>query len=187
MDHGEGGDPSSAGNPRNGADHLRRFPPWLRNPPLTERSSLDPVGAFGDSLDRSVFAARARGYTGIVDVEIVGGRRAQDLFGGVTSSAAVGDAEVHGEATVFRVPAGVDHDVVWKAIVGGSYRFPIGSGILAYAEYHYSGFGAARPEAIAALRTPSFLEHGQPPDGGLLRSEYGAAPLSGLLQLRLYF
>ena len=220
---------------------------------LTERSSLDMVGAFGDTLDRSAFAVRARGYAGTIDVEVVGGRRAEDLFGGVTSSAAVGDAEVHGEAAAFRVPSGMARDVVWKAVIGGSYRFPIGSGILAYAEYHYSGFGAARPEAIAALlTTPPFLErfvrgdmqilsrhaigvagsyeaspefaysgqwlhnpgdasgivapaltytfndaasllgtvyvpYGQPPDGGLLRSEYGAAPLSGLLQLRLYF
>ena len=220
---------------------------------LTERSSLDLVAAFGDRLDRSAFAARARGYASIIDVEIVGGRRAEDLFGGVTSSAAVGDAEVHGEAAAFRVPSGVDHAVVWKAVVGGSYRFPVGSGILAYAEYHYSGFGAARPEAIRVLlTTPAFLErfvrgdmqilsrhaagvtgsyeaspelmysaqwlhnpgdgsgiaapaltytfndavsllgsvyipYGKAPEGGLLRSEYGAAPLSGLLQVRLYF
>ena len=220
---------------------------------LTERSSLDLVGAFGDRLDRSAFAARARGYAGVIDVEVVGGRRAEDLFGGVTSSAAVGDAEVHGEAAAFRVPSGVDHEVVWKVVIGASYRFPIGSGILAYAEYHYSGFGAAHPDEIGArLTTPSFLErfvrgdvqilsrhavgatgsyevspeltysgqwlhnpgdqsgivapaltytfndalsllgsvyipYGDAPDGGVLRSEYGAAPLSGLLQLRLYF
>ncbi|HEU4934918.1 MAG TPA: hypothetical protein VFT39_00590 [Vicinamibacterales bacterium] len=220
---------------------------------LTERSSLDLVGAFGDTLDRSAFAVRARGYAAIIDVEVVGGRRAEDLFGGVTSSAAVGDVEIHGEAAAFRVPSRVDHDVVWKAVIGGSYRFPIGSGIVAYAEYHYSGFGAAHPEAIALLlTTPSFVErfvrgdmqilskhaigvtgsyeaspeftysgqwlhnpgdgsgivapaltytfndavsllgtvyvpYGQPPDGRLLRSEYGATPLSGLLQLRLYF
>ncbi|HET9361768.1 MAG TPA: hypothetical protein VFO58_18580 [Vicinamibacterales bacterium] len=220
---------------------------------LTDRSSIDLVGAFGDTLDRSAFAARARGYAGTIDVEVVGGRRGQDLFGGVTSSAAVGDAEVHGEAAAFRVPSGIDHDVVWKVVVGGAYRFPIGSGILAYAEYHYSGFGAAHPEAILVLlTTPSFLErfvrgdmqilsrhavgvtgsyevspeitysgqwlhnpgdrsgivapsmtytfndavsllggvyvpYGRPPEGGLLRSEYGASPQSALLQLRLYF
>lgn len=220
---------------------------------LTERSSLDFVGAFGNRLDRSAFGVRARGYAGVIDVEVVGGRRAEDLFGGVTSSAAVGDAEVHGEAAAFRVPSGVDHNVVWKAVIGASYRFPIGSGILAYTEYHYSGFGARRPETIAVLlTTPSFLErfvrgdmqilsrhaigvtgsyeaspefaysgqwlhnpgdssgivapaltytfndavsllgsvyipYGEAPDGERLRSEYGAAPLSGLLQFRLYF
>ena len=220
---------------------------------LTERSSLDFVGAFSDTLDRSSFAVRARGYAGTIDVEVVGGRRAEDLFGGVTSSAAVGDAEVHGEAAAFRVPAGVEHDVVWKAVIGGSYRLPIGAGILAYAEYHYSGFGARHPETITVLlTTPSFLErfvrgdmqilsrhvigvtgsyeaspeftysgqwlhnpgdgsgivapaltytfndavsllgsvyvpYGEAPEGRLVRSEYGAAPLSGLLQWRLYF
>jgi hypothetical protein len=220
---------------------------------LTDRSSIDLVGAFGDTLNRSAFVARARGYAGTVDVEVAGGRRGEDLFGGVTSSAAVGDAEVHGEAAAFRVAAGSDHDVVWKVVVGGSYRFPIGEGILAYAEYHYSGFGAAHPEEILALlQTPSFVgrfvrgdmqilsrhavgvtgsyevspeitysgqwlhnpadrsgivapamtytfndavsllgsiyvPYGRAPQGGVLRSEYGAAPLSGLLQLRWYF
>jgi hypothetical protein len=220
---------------------------------LTDRSSIDLVGAFGDSLDGSAFAARARGYAGTIDVEIAGGRRGQDLFAGVTSSAALGDGEVHGEAAAFRVPSGMDHDVVWKAVVGGSYRFPIGAGILAYAEYHYSGLGAGHPEEILTLvTTPSFVgrfirgdmqilsrhavgvtgsyepspeitysgqwlhnpedesgvvvpamtytfsdavsvlgavyvPYGRPPEGGVLRSEYGAAPLSGLLQLRVYF
>jgi hypothetical protein len=125
--------------------------------------------------------------------------------------------------------------------------------VLAYAEYHYSGFGAAHPEEIALLLSaPHFLErvvrgdtqilsrhalgvsgsyeaspeitysgqwlhnprdrsgivapammytfndevallgtayvpYGQRPDDGRLRSEYGAAALSGLLQVRLYF
>ena len=220
---------------------------------LADRSSVDLVGAFGNTLDRSAFAARARGYAGTVDVEVVGGRRGQDLFAGVTSSAAVGEAEVHGEAAAFRVPARMDHDVVWKVVIGGSYRLPIGTGILAYAEYHYSGFGARHPEEILALlMTPEFLgrfvrgdmqilsrhavgltgsyelspemtysgqwlhnpadrsgivapamtytfndavsvlgsvyvPYGRPPEGGVLRSEYGAAPLSGLLQVRVYF
>ena len=220
---------------------------------LTDRSSIDLVGAVGDTLNRSAFAARARGYAGTVDVEVAGGRRGQDLFGGLTSSAAVGDAEVHGEAAAFRIPSGTRHDVVWKVVVGGSYRVPIGAGILAYAEYHYSGFGADRPEEIPALlATPSFVgrfvrgdmqilsrhaigvtgvyevspeitysgqwlhnpgdqsgvvapamtytfsdavsllgsvyvPYGRPPQGGVLRSEYGAAPHSGLLQLRVYF
>lgn len=223
---------------------------------LTERSSIDLVGAFGTTLDATALAARARGYAGSIDVELVGGRRARDLFGGVTTSAAVGDAELHGETALFRVSADAtgddDFQLVWKVVVGGSYRFPIGSGILAYAEYHYCGFGAARPEDIRALvATPSFIQrfvrgdlqilsrhaigltgsyevspeiaysgqwlqnprdhsgiiapaltytfsdevsllgtayvpYGRRPQGGVLRSEYGAAPLSALLQLRLY-
>jgi hypothetical protein len=232
---------------RSGVDALRA------DIKLTARSSIDLVGAFGNTLDRSAFAARARGYAGTVDVEVTGGRRGEDLFAGLTSSAAVGDAEMHGEAAVFRVPSGMHQDVVWKVVVGGSYRIPIGAGILAYAEYHYSGFGAEHPEEIPALlTTPSFVErfvrgdvqilsrhavgvmgsyeaspeiaysgqwlhnpadrsgivapavtytfndavsllggvyfpYGRPPEGGVLRSEYGAAPRSALLQLRLYF
>lgn len=220
---------------------------------LTDRSSIDLVGAFGNTLDRSAFAARARGYAGTIDLEVAGGRRGEDLFGAVTSSAAVGDAEVHGEVAAFRIPSGIGHAVVWKAVGGGSYRVPIGAGILACAEYHYSGFGAERPEEILALfTTPSFAErfvrgdmqilsrhavgvtgsyeaspeiaysaqwlhnpadgsgivapaitftfndavsmlggvylpYGRPPEGGVLHSEYGASPRSGLLQLRWYF
>lgn len=222
---------------------------------LTERSSLDFVGAFGTTWDRSSVAARVRGYTGLVDVEVMAGRRARDLFGGVTTSAAVGDAELHGEVAAFHAPADMPQDdsrLVWKAVAGGSYRFPIGSGILAYAEYHYSGFGAPRPEDILPqLSAPSFVErylrgdtqilsrhavaliatyeastelsfsgqwvhnprdhsgviapsltftvgdqvsllgatyvpYGRTPRGSVLRSEYGTASLSGLLQLRLY-
>ena len=129
---------------------------------VTNRSSLDIVGAFGPTWDQSAVAARVRGYAGPIDVEVMGGRRARDLFGGITSSAAVGDAELHGELAVFRVPSdglADDWGRVWKAVVGGSYRFPIGSGILTYVEYHYSGFGAARPQDILTLvSTPRFME-----------------------------
>ena len=222
---------------------------------LTDRSSIDLVGAIGTTWDRSAVAARMRGYAGPVDLEVVGGRRARDPFAGVTTSAAVGDAELHGELAAFHVPADARAGAsgpVWKAVVGGSYRFPIGSGILAYAEYHYSGFGSPRAEDILPmLGTPDFTErylrgdtqilsrhaiavtgayeattdvslagqwvhnprdrsgiiapsltftvsdevsllgttyvpYGRPPRGSLLRSEYGAASLSGLLQLRVY-
>lgn len=129
---------------------------------LTDRSSFELVGAFGDTWDRSAVAARLRGYAGTADLEVVAGRRARDLFAGVTSSAAVGDAEVHGELAAFHVPAGALAEgtrVVWKAVAGASYRFPVGSGILAYAEYHYSGFGARRPaDLLALLGDERFLE-----------------------------
>ena len=223
---------------------------------LTDRTSIDLVGAFGPSLDTSAFAARFRGYAAALDLEVMAGRRARDLFGGVTTSAPVGDAELHGELAAFRVPddvRAVNRGVVWKAIAGGSYRFPIGSGVLAFVEYHYSGFGAENPEQIPALlATPAFVEryirgdmqilsrhalammgsyepspevswsaqwlhnprdrsgvvapnltytfsdavsiagtvylpYGRLPEAGRLRSEYGATPISGLVQLRLYF
>ena len=114
---------------------------------LTDRSSIDLVGAFGDTLDRSAFAARARGYAGTIDVEVAGGRRGQDLFEASHRLPRSAMPKCTARRQRFRLP-GADHDVVWKVVVGGSYRFPIGAGILAYAEYHYSGFGAEQPEEI---------------------------------------
>ena len=45
------------------------------------------------------------GFAGPMDLEVMGGRRAQDWFGGMTTSAAVGDAELHGELAAFHVPS----------------------------------------------------------------------------------
>lgn len=234
---------------RRGVDALRA------DVKLTDRSSVDVAAAFGPTLDSSAFAARIRGYARSLDLELMAGRRARDVFGGMTMSAAVGDAAVHGEVAMFRSPLTLiseESRVVWKAVAGGSYRFGLGSGVLAYFEYHYSGFGARRPEDILfLLSTPQFKERylrgdmqilsrhamaltgsyeqspewgysglillnpadrsgviapsvtftpgnrssligsfylpfGRPPDGGVLRSEYGTAAVSALLQLRIY-
>lgn len=132
---------------------------------LADRASIDTVAAFGRSIAESAFATRIRGYTGRADIEVAGGYRARDGFAGITSSAPVGDAEVHGEVAVFRTPSaagsldfGVPRTIV-KAVAGGSYRIPAAHGILAYAEYHYSGFGASSSEQIvASLRDPEFLK-----------------------------
>jgi hypothetical protein len=132
---------------------------------LSERSSLDVVGAFGEAFDESALAARFRGYKGNLDLEVVGGWRARDFLAGVTSSAAVGDAELHGELAIFRTPeslpdAGLEERrSALKAVAGGSYRLPLGNGILMYAEYHYSGFGAANAsEILPLLADPEFLK-----------------------------
>ncbi len=122
---------------------------------ISDRMSVDAVGAFGTDVDHSAFGARLRGYAGKADVEVVAGRRARDLFAGATTSAAVGDTELHGEFALFDTPT----EVVAKAVAGGSYRIPAGNGILMYLEYHYSGFGAASPEEILPLlSTPDFQE-----------------------------
>ncbi len=132
---------------------------------LADRTSLDLVSAFGPDIDRSAFAARLRGYAGKADLELVGGRRARDVFGGITSSAAVAAAEVHGELAVFRAPAAAGSSTfasersIVKAVTGASYRFPLGNGLLVFAEYHYSGFGAASAAAILPLLAdPAFQE-----------------------------
>jgi hypothetical protein len=118
---------------------------------LADRVSLDAVGALGESLDRSIAAARVRGYAGKADVEVMAGRRATDPFAGATSSIAIGDVEIHGEAARF--------GDVMKAVAGGSYRFPLGHGLLTYVEYHYSGYGATSAAAIfTLLQDPAFQE-----------------------------
>lgn len=124
---------------------------------LADRVSFDVVGAFGGSADRSIFAGRLRGYAGRVDLELVGGRRARDSFGGVTSSAAVGNLELHGEVAMFQTPGVTgsapfgERRSVTKAVAGGSYRIPLGNGLLVYGEYHYSGFGAVSADGIPGL------------------------------------
>jgi hypothetical protein len=133
---------------------------------VADHVSFDAVGAFGASIDTSILAGRLRGYAGKVDAELVAGWRARDLFYGVTSSAAVGPAEIHGEFAVFRAPEalpagglGADGRLALKVVAGGSYRLPLGNGVLVYAEYHYSGFGAKRAgEIVGLLANPSFLE-----------------------------
>ena len=54
-----------------------------------------------------------------------------------------------------------------------------GSGIVAPAMTHTFN------DAVSLLGTV-FVPYGQTPDGRLFRSEYGATPFSGLVQLRLY-
>ncbi len=131
---------------------------------FSPKLSADAVAAVGESVDSSAFVGRIRGYRGSADFELVGGWRARDLMAGVTSSATVGDAELHGELAVFRapdpLPAGgqLDPHIAIKALAGGSYRLAVGNGLLLLAEYHYSGFGAAEAsEIIPLLSNPQFV------------------------------
>jgi hypothetical protein len=128
-----------------------------------ERASLDAAAAFGRNGDPedSIFAARLRGYAGEVDAELLVGWRAADLVAGVASSAAVGDAEAHVEAAVFRTreasrdPLFANDRLVAKAVVGATYRVALGKGVPVWVEYHYTGFGAPRP---SALTDPTFAD-----------------------------
>ena len=132
---------------------------------IGDRVSLDTVAAFADTLGGSAFATRLRGYAGKADVEILGGSRARDLFAGLTSSAAVGNVELHGELAWFHTPAVAgsiyaarDRSIV-KAVAGGSYRLPFGNGVLLFGEYHYSGFGAtSASRMLLQLADPVFQE-----------------------------
>lgn len=126
---------------------------------LGERLSVEGAAALGRDADpdASILAARVRGYAGEADAELLVGWRARDLVAGLAGSAAVGDAEAHAELALFRTPAGnpapllADDRLVAKAVAGASYRLPLGHGLPVLAEYHYSGFGAARPGDLPAL------------------------------------
>lgn len=131
---------------------------------LSDRFSADAVTALGESVDASAVAVRVRGYTGAADGEIVVGWRARDLLAGATTSAAVGDAELHGELCLFLAPDPLSSGGAWgndrlgpKAVLGGSYRLPIGRGLVVSAEYHYSGFGArSAQDIVPLLADPAF-------------------------------
>jgi len=115
---------------------------------LGARASADFVGAFSPYIDSSCTAVRLRGYSGALDGELVLGQRARDLVAGLTSSAAIGSAELHGELAYFRTPepiTGGGRDVT-KLVLGGSYRLGLGAGVPLIVEYHYSGFGI--PNAV---------------------------------------
>jgi hypothetical protein len=78
----------------------------------------------------------------------------------------VGEAEVHGEVAVFRLPEPLPEgggiggdDIVTKAVVGGSYSVDVGGGVYLVGEYHYSGFGVVDiQDATARLIDPGFAE-----------------------------
>ena len=101
---------------------------------------------------------RLRGYAGPVDAELLFAKRATDYMYGVTSSAAIGDFEIHGEFAVFKTPGDVhspglfgNSSLVPKAVLGISNNFNIGTGLKVLLEYHYSGFGASDPKLLPGL------------------------------------
>ena len=225
--------------------------------PITDRISVDAVGAFGESVEKSAFAGRVQGYVGDTDGELFVGRRRDDYFYAASLSLPVLGAELHGEFAAFAVPSPVSNDVlgddfVAKALVGGSRTFDVLGGLYVIAEYHYSGFGVCDVEDPEELGDPGFIEryasgdtqilgrhamavqlsygfagvtpisltwlsspvdgsgvlipsvnwvysdsvtlsasgyvpHGAGPRDGALRSEHGATPAGGLLQISFYY
>ena len=133
---------------------------------LSDTSSMELLGAFGESWDDSALLLRARGYFGNVDGELIFGKRGRDGMLGMAMSAAVGDAEVHAELALFDTPEvhpdggvfGNDH-LIAKAVLGSSYTFDVGSGLTLMGEYHYSGFGVKDIEdAVCRLMKPAYAE-----------------------------
>lgn len=133
---------------------------------VSQTSSVEVIGAFAETWEKSALLGRFRGYVGNVDASLITGKRGQDFMLGVTTSAAVGDAEIHGELAIFDTPEpqpdsgwfGDDH-LVGKAVAGGSYTFDIGKGLTLLGEYHYCGFGVKdASDATARLMDPTFRE-----------------------------
>jgi hypothetical protein len=228
---------------------------------ISDRYSLDLVGAFGTEMDKSAFAGRLRGYLGRVDGEIIFGRRCRDWLYAATFSAAVMEAEVHGEFAFFNTPEkfpegglGLGNHGAVKGVLGASYTWGLGNGLTTWVEYHYSGFGnkdvrqaasrmASSPEyysrylrgdtqilgrqALAfraayefsdlfntsltwinnpddgsgvitpvinstlsdhlSITASAFFPYGSGLEGGKPRNEYGSIPLSGFLQVNIYY
>jgi len=133
---------------------------------VTETSSVELLGVFGESWDESAVLGRARGYLGNVDGELIFGKRAEDMMYAGTMSAALWEAEVHLELALFDTPEaqpdgglfGNDH-LVAKGVLGASYTFDVGNGLTLLGEYHYSGFGVKEVEnAMSRFADPVFQE-----------------------------
>lgn len=133
---------------------------------LGPRASAEVVNVLGREVDGSASAARVRGYVGPLDAELVGGRRGEDWFGGLSASVGVLDAELHAELAGFVPPEpwpwggavfGGRHDerLVLKSVVGASYQLPVGDGLRVLGEYHFNGFGLDFPaDAVAVASDP---------------------------------
>ncbi len=133
---------------------------------VSDTSSVEVLGAFGESWDESAILGRARGYVGNVDGELIIGKRAEDVMYAGTMSTTVADAEVHLELAMFDTPEaqpegglfGNEH-LVGKAVLGASYTFDVGDGLTLLGEYHYSGFGIEdMADAVSRLADPIFQE-----------------------------
>jgi len=131
---------------------------------VSATASVDLVAAWGPSWDRSALGVRLRGFRGPIDGELLFAKRGEDYLYGITSSAALGDFEVHGEFAVFHTPGDVacpglfgNRRLIPKAVLGLSNNFNLGSGLKVLLEYHYSGFGVGDLRSLPAfLATPSY-------------------------------
>jgi hypothetical protein len=136
--------------------------------PVASTASFDIVGAFGDSWEDSALIGRARGYSPATGNEaaVVMGKRARDAMLGLLSTFRAGEAAIHLDAALFRLPdssgceelMGMER-VTAKAVAGFSQKLFAGQGPYFAAEYHYSGFGVAGIEDLAGrMEDEDFVE-----------------------------
>lgn len=122
---------------------------------LSDKSSCELIGVFGESGDGSAYLGRIRGYLGNVDGELLFGRRCEDNLVGSAVSVSLSGAELHGEAVVFETPEEQPHSgplndnhLMLNALIGASYTFNIGNGITLFGEYLFSGLGMQDIETL---------------------------------------
>ncbi len=152
---------------------------------LTDASSLGLVLAGGPDWGRSALGARLRGYLGPLDASLLLAKRAEDRMAGLAGSMALGGAEVHAEAALFNTPGDVpdngmfgDPDLVPKLVLGASNNFPVGAGLQATLEYHYSGFAAPTAADLPAwLSNPDLQARFQRGDSQILLRQAAALVL----------
>ena len=132
---------------------------------LTDTSSAELLGVFGETWEQSALLARIRGYVGAVDGEFLLGKRANDTLFGASASASVGDAEVHAELSVIDTPEQQTHDFLGNdhqammAVLGSSYTFDLGNGLTVLGEYLYNGLGVKHATDLnMRLLDPNFQE-----------------------------
>ncbi|MBN1674968.1 MAG: hypothetical protein JXR37_28255 [Kiritimatiellae bacterium] len=135
---------------------------------LGPRHSLDLVGAFGESWDRSAALARLRGSSknGQLDGALILGKRGEDWVYAASASASLLGAAIQGELALFDTPEPFqdgcpvgENDFAAKTVLGASYVFDVGNGLTVLLEHHFSGFGSEdMQQAAARLLDPDYLE-----------------------------
>jgi hypothetical protein len=128
-----------------------------------DQVALGFVAAAAHEFSDGAFLGRVQSTMGDVDILALGGKRSEDWMAGLASSLPVFDAEIHGEGAVFYtdgdgiVAPQFGSDVVFKAVLGGSYSFNVLGGLMFLTEYHFNGFGMNDiPEQQGALLDPDF-------------------------------
>jgi len=130
---------------------------------LSDTSSAEVLGVFGQTWEQSALLTRIRGFVGNMDGELLLGKRANDTILGGVASATVADAEVHAELSIIDTPEEQTHDLAGNehqalmAVLGTSYTFDIGNGLTVLGEYLYNGLGVKDATDInARLLDPAF-------------------------------
>lgn len=150
-----------------------------------DRVALGFTAAAAEDFSNGAFLGRVQSTVGDLDVLLLGGKRSEDYMAGAASSMPVLDAEMHGEAAVFFtdgvgvIAPQIGNDIVFKAVIGGSYSFDVLGGLMLLSEYHFNGFGLSDiPAQQSALADPAYIARLERGDSQTLGQHEVAANLS---------